>query len=95
MGQEKKLHKTAILSLIFGCLIVIPFLGYIFGLVALILGITALLKINKNPKEYKGIGFAIAGSVLGLFSFSICSILTVILARDSTIAQLLIYFVSD
>lgn len=85
--SEKKLHKIAKLSLIFGFFVVIPLLGYIFSLAALILGIMALVKIAKSPQEYRGKDFAIAGIILGLLGGYICSLSSLIFfAQCSAVA---------
>ena len=62
---EKKTLGIAIASLVFGCLFIVPFLGVVFGLTAIILGIVALIKIGDNKDTFKGSGFAISGIVLG------------------------------
>jgi len=61
----KRIPRIAVLSLIFGCLFLIPFLGFIFSIVAIILGITALVTISNNKDKLKGNGVAISGIVLG------------------------------
>jgi type II secretory pathway pseudopilin PulG len=63
--QQKKTLGLAIASLILGCLFIIPCLGPICGIVAIILGIIALNTISKNQETLKGNGLAIAGIVLG------------------------------
>ena len=49
--------------------------GFLFPLGGIVLGIIALYKANKNPREYGGKGFAIggivAGSLLLIFTFAI------------------------
>lgn len=62
---QKKTLGIAIASLVCGCLILIPLLGVILALVALTLGIVALVKISKNKETLKGQGLATAGIVLG------------------------------
>lgn len=64
-AQKKKTLGLAIASLVFGCLFLIPFLGILFSLTAIILGIIALVSIAKNKKTVKGQRLAIAGIVLG------------------------------
>lgn len=63
--QQKRTLGLAVASLIFGCLFLFPFLGIIFSLIAIILGIIALVKISNNKETLKGGGLAIAGIVLG------------------------------
>jgi len=60
--ENKKTPSIAIWSLICGC---IPLLGIITILLAIILGIIALMKISKNSDTLKGKGLAIAGIALG------------------------------
>ena len=62
---QKKTLGIAIASLVFGCFILIPILGLLFSLAAIILGIIALVKISKNKDSLKGNGLAIAGVILG------------------------------
>lgn len=64
-GQQKKTLGIAIASLVFGCLFIVPFLGIMFSLTAVILGIIALVKIGNNKETLKGRGMAIWGIVLG------------------------------
>ncbi len=63
--QKKQTLGIAIASLICGCLFLIPFLGVLFSLTAIILGIISLSKINKDKEALGGNGLAIAGIVLG------------------------------
>ena len=62
---KKKTLGLAIASLVFGCLALIPLLGILFFLPAIILGIIALVIISKNKDRVKGLGLAISGLVLG------------------------------
>jgi type II secretory pathway pseudopilin PulG len=64
-AQQKKTLGLAIASLVLGCLFIIPCLGPVCGLTAIILGIVALNTISKNQETFKGTGLAIAGIVLG------------------------------
>ncbi|MCX7649971.1 MAG: DUF4190 domain-containing protein [Flavobacteriales bacterium] len=63
----KKLEIMSLLSMIFSISgLIIPYLGFALIVAGLVLGILGLLKIKKNPEEYWGRGFAIAGiSVAG------------------------------
>ncbi len=78
--QKKKTLGIAILSLIFGCFFIIPFLGAIFGIAAIVLGIVALVKISNNKKTLKGKGLAISGITLGAISIFIIPILALFTA---------------
>ena len=66
--QQRKTLGLAIASLVVGCFFWIPLLGLLFGLAALIMGIIALVQINKNKIQLKGEGMAIAGIVMGALS---------------------------
>lgn len=77
-GQQKKTLGIAIASLVFGCLFIVPFLGIMFSLTAVILGIIALVKIGNNKETLKGRGMAIWGIVLGVACPIILSILAAI-----------------
>lgn len=78
--QKKKTLGMAIASLVFGCLVIFPFLGILFGLTALILGIIALVKISNNKDTLQGGGFAIAGIVLGGIGVIIIPIIALLAA---------------
>lgn len=71
--ENKKTPGIAIWSLILGC---IP-LGIIGILLAIILGIIALVKISKNRDTLKGKGFAIAGIVLGVMWLTILPLIAI------------------
>ena len=47
---QKKTLGIAIASLICGCFFIIPLLGFLLSIVAIILGIIAISKINKNEE---------------------------------------------
>jgi Tfp pilus assembly protein PilE len=76
--QKKKTLGLAIASLVFGCLFLIPFLGILFSLTALVLGISALVIISKNKETVKGQGLAITGIVLGSLGVIVIPIIVVI-----------------
>lgn len=76
-AQKKKTLGLAIVSLVFGCLFLIPFLGILFSLAAIVLGIIALVSIGKNKKTVKGQGLAITGIVLGSIGLIVIPILAV------------------
>ena len=63
-----KQQALAITSLIFGVLSItfgIICGGPVFGAIAVVLGIIALLQIRSNPERYGGKGFAIVGIITG------------------------------
>ncbi len=62
---QPKNKIIAIASFVFGLFFWIPLLNWIFGPIALVLGIYALIQIRKNPEFYSGNYFAIIGSFLG------------------------------
>ncbi len=78
-GQKKTLG-LAVASLVLGCLFWFPLLGILFGLAALIMGIVALVKINKNKEVLQGEGLAIAGIVLGGLSIVMIPIIALLAA---------------
>lgn len=83
---QKKKSVLAILSVIFGCLSIIPFYGSLFSIPALILGIIVLVKIPKEGNNLKARGLAIRGILLGVLGMliSIAIILPSILgAREA------------
>lgn len=73
-GQQKKTLGMAIASLVFGCFLLIPLLGLVFSIPAIILGIIALVKIGHNKETLKGSGLAIAGIILGAIGIIIIPI---------------------
>jgi len=77
---QKKTLGLAITSLVFGCLFIIPILGILFSLPALILGIVSLVIISKNKETIKGKGLAITGIVLGSIGIIIIPIIGLIAA---------------
>jgi uncharacterized RDD family membrane protein YckC len=62
----------AIASMVLGIVGVATSCLPVLGLVALILGIVALVKASRRPGEYGGQGFAIAGVCLGGVSLLLC-----------------------
>jgi len=62
---QKKTLGMAVASLILGCFFIIPFLNLLTGLVAITLGVIALIKISDNRDTLKGKGLAIIGISLG------------------------------
>jgi len=78
--QKQKTHGLAIASLVLGCLFLIPFLGILFSLLAIIFGIIALVTISNNKQAYKGNGLAITGLVLGVIGIIIIPIIAMLAA---------------
>lgn len=79
-GQGKKTLGMAIASLVFGCFFLIPLLGIVFSIPAIILGIIALVKIGHNKETLKGSGMAIAGIILGAIGILIIPIIAIFAA---------------
>ncbi|MGE5279518.1 MAG: DUF4190 domain-containing protein [Deltaproteobacteria bacterium] len=77
---QKKTLGLAIASLILGCFFWIPLLGFLLGMTALIMGIVALVKINKNKEQLQGEGLAIAGIVMGGLSLLVIPVLALLAA---------------
>ena len=77
---QQKTCVMAILSLVFGCLFIIPLLGFIFSILALVLGIVAVVKISKKENNLKGEGLAISGIVLGAVGIIIIPIIALLAA---------------
>ncbi len=71
----------AIASLVIG-LLAIPTLGLLVvgGVVAVILGVVALVKIKKEPAAYAGTGFAIGGIVAGALSLVLIPVIGILAA---------------
>src|SRR5579862_7388309 len=73
-GPPAKNSGMAIASMVLG-IVAIPltclWIGLPIGIVALVLGIIALVGINKDPLRRGGKGFAITGIVTGCCSFLI------------------------
>ncbi|MDB4728340.1 DUF4190 domain-containing protein [Saprospiraceae bacterium] len=63
--NEPKTDGMAIASFICSLASVIPFIGILGPFLGIIFGIIALGRINKAPQFIKGKGFAIAGIVIG------------------------------
>lgn len=77
---QKKTLGLAVASLVFGCLILIPLLGILFSLTAIVLGIVALVKISNNKENLKGKGLAISGISLGAIGIVIIPVILGLLA---------------
>jgi type II secretory pathway pseudopilin PulG len=71
----------AIASLVLG-LLAIPTLGLLVvgGVVAVVLGIVALVKIRNQPAAYGGTGFAIGGIVAGAVSLALIPVFGIVAA---------------
>jgi len=78
--QRKKTLGLAVGSLVCGCLFLIPFLGFLCSLAAVILGISALVVISKNKDNLKGNGLAITGIILGSIGVIIVPIIAMLAA---------------
>lgn len=61
----EKSKATAVASFVFGLAFWIPLLNFIFGVLAVYLGLKAISKIKKEPDKYGGKGFAVTGIILG------------------------------
>ncbi|MBN3039504.1 MAG: DUF4190 domain-containing protein [Candidatus Omnitrophica bacterium] len=74
--QQKKTPGMAIAALICGILGLIPPLS----LIAVILGVVALNKINKDKDNLKGQGLAISGIVLGVVTIMLLPVISILAA---------------
>ena len=79
-GQKKQTLGVAIASLVCGCLVLIPLLGILFSLAAIICGIVALVTLSKKNETHKGKGLAISGIVLGGIGILILPIVVLLAA---------------
>ncbi|MBU0469754.1 MAG: DUF4190 domain-containing protein [Candidatus Omnitrophica bacterium] len=77
---QKRTLGIAIASLVCGCFFIIPLLGFLLSVAAIVLGIVALVKINKNQEMYQGKGLAISGIVLGGLGILILPIIALLAA---------------
>lgn len=77
---QQRTAGMAIASFVLGLLFIIPFLGLLFSLLAIIFGIVALVQISKRRAELKGSGFAITGILLGSIGLLITVVLVVLAA---------------
>jgi len=73
-GGEMQKSEFAIASLILGALSFIQLFGVEKGVVAVIFGIIALSKIEKDKENLSGKGYAIAGVVLGIAMIALTTI---------------------
>jgi hypothetical protein len=67
-AQPRKMLPMAVVSFI-ASIVAFIFAGIILGAAGTIFGIAAVVKITQHSDEYKGIGFAILGIILGLIAF--------------------------
>ncbi len=77
---QKKLSGLALASFICGLFFIIPILGMLTGVAAIILGIIALVMISKRSTELKGNGFAISGIVMGALGIILVPIIALVAA---------------
>lgn len=77
---KQKTSGLAVASLVLGCLLLIPFIGIIFSLLAVIFGIIALVTISNNKQAYKGSGLAIGGLVMGVVGIIIIPMIALLAA---------------
>ncbi|MBL7070332.1 MAG: DUF4190 domain-containing protein [Candidatus Omnitrophica bacterium] len=77
---QKKTLGMAVASLILGCLFIIPFLNLLTGLVAITLGVIALIKISNNQDTLRGKGLAITGISLGALGILMIPVLGLLAA---------------
>jgi len=77
---KQKTHGLAIASLVLGCLSLIPLIGLLFSLLAIIFGVIALVTISNNKQTYKGVGLAIGGLALGFIGILMIPIIAMLLA---------------
>ncbi|MBD3264483.1 MAG: DUF4190 domain-containing protein [Candidatus Omnitrophica bacterium] len=77
---RKKTLGIAVMSLILGCLALIPVLGIIFSIAAIVLGVVALVKISNKSETFKGEGLAVSGIVLGILGIFLIPIIAMLAA---------------
>jgi len=63
--MQKPSKDSAMVSLILGLLCVIPWLNWGISLLAMYFGYRSIYHIRKYPDKYTGLGYAIAGAVIG------------------------------
>ncbi len=54
----------------------IPIIGLLCCLLAVIFGVIGIVKISNNPEKFKGMGMAIAGTILGVLGIGVVLLLT-------------------
>jgi len=63
--DDRKTETLGLIGFILSFLGMIPLIGIPFAVLAIIFGTIGIKKIRRNPKKYKGKGFAIASIVIG------------------------------
>ena len=79
-AQKKKTLGLAIASMVLSFLFIIPLLGFLFSLAAIILGIVALVKISNSKETLCGNGMAITGITVGAIGIFIIPIFALLAA---------------
>jgi ABC-type Fe3+ transport system permease subunit len=69
MALHQPSKDSAIISFVLGLLSVIPWLNIGISLLAMYFGFRSIYNIRKYPDKYAGIGYAVAGTVLGIAWF--------------------------
>ena len=67
--MQKPSKDSAIVSFVLGLLSFIPWLNIGISLLAMYFGFRSIYNIRKYPDKYAGIGYAVAGVVLGISWF--------------------------
>jgi ABC-type Fe3+ transport system permease subunit len=67
--MQKPSKDSAIASFVLGLLCIIPWLNIGISLLAIYFGFRSIHNIRKYPDKYAGIGYAVAGAVLGVAWF--------------------------
>ena len=65
LPDPRKTEKLGLAGFILSILGLIPFIGIPFAIMAYIFGVKSLRKIKKDPKKYKGKGYARASQIIG------------------------------
>ena len=75
-ADERKTHGLAIAGMVLGILSLISFYGsFLFGLLGIIFGGSAIKRIRRNPEKYKGLGMARAGLICGIIGVALIILL--------------------
>ena len=78
--DERKTHGLAIAAMVLGILSLISFYGsFVFGLLGIIFGGSAIKRIRQNPEKYKGLGMARAGLICGIIGVALIILLIAVL----------------
>ncbi len=72
-AKDRETEKTGLWAFLFSILaFFVPLVfSFLLFILAMILGLSSLIKIASHPGSYRGIGFAIFGLVVGIIGFSI------------------------